>query len=353
MKEYTIDIQKFLEKQEVCPLFDVRSPDEFARGHMPGAINLPLFSNEERSQVGTLYVQRGSDEAVLKGLEIIGPKMKYLVEQAVSLAPGKEVLMYCWRGGMRSNSMAWLFNTAGMKAFTLEGGYKVYRQFLHGYFERPLNLVVIGGMTGSRKTRVLEEIARKGEQVIHLEEIASHRGSVFGHLGMAAQPTTEQFENDLFTRMYLLDSMQPVFVEDESLAIGRIYMPTALYRQMSSAVFIRLDVPVESRIRYLLEEYAGGDIEPILESISRIERRLGGNNMAIAMENVREGRMKEAIAIVLQYYDKVYQRSMGTHLRKENLVIDGSEDPSMVAERVIAAGKSTLPGRDQLKLWAD
>jgi tRNA 2-selenouridine synthase len=170
---------------------------------------------------------------------------------------------------------------------------------------------------------------------------------------MAAQPTTEQFENDLFTRMYSLDPTQPVFVEDESLAIGRIYMPTPLYRQMSSAVFIRLDVPEEIRIRNLLEEYTGGDIEPILESISRIERRLGGKNMAVAMENVREGRMKEAIAIVLQYYDKVYQRSMGTHRRKENLVIDGRETPSILAGRVIAAGKATLPGRDQLKLWAD
>lgn len=352
MKEYTLDIQSFLHKKERCPVFDVRSPAEFARGHIPGAMNLPLFSNEERSQVGTLYVQRGSDEAMMKGLEIIGPKMKQLVEQAVSMAPGKEVHLYCWRGGMRSNSMAWLFNTAGLKAFTLEGGYKAYRRFLHGYFEKPLNLIVIGGMTGSGKTRVLEEIARKGEQVIHLEALASHKGSVFGHLGMEVQPTTEQFENDLFTQLNAFDPGQPIFIEDESLAIGRIFLPTALYHQMSSAVFIRLDVPQEMRISLLMEDYAGGDRIPILESISRIERRLGGNNTAVAMEHVKEGRMKEAITIVLQYYDKVYQRSMETHRRKENLVIDGRM-PSLVADRVIAAGKATLPGRDQLKLWAD
>jgi tRNA 2-selenouridine synthase len=298
-------------------------------------------------------VQRGSDEAMLKGLEIIGPKMKLLVEQAVSLAPGKEVLLYCWRGGMRSNSMAWLFNTTGMKAYALEGGYKSYRAYAHGYFEKPLNLVVIGGMTGSGKTRVLEEIARQGEQVIHLEELASHKGSVFGHLGMKPQPTTEQFENDLFTHISALDSGRPVFVEDESLAIGAIFMPETLYRQMSGAVFIRLDTPVEDRIRLLLEEYTSGDPELIVQSIARLERRLGSENMNLAMAHVREGRMKEAIAIVLQYYDKVYQRSMGRHRRRENLVIRAGGDIPSLAAQVIAAGRASRPGQDQLKLWAD
>ncbi len=353
MKDTTVDIQTFLERSPHCPVFDVRSPAEFEKGHMPGAVNLPLFSNEERSQVGTLYVQRGSNEAMLRGLEIIGPKMKRLVEQAVSQAPGKEVLLYCWRGGMRSNSMAWLFNTTGMKAFALEGGYKSYRAYARGYFEKPLNLVVIGGMTGSGKTRVLEAIAGKGEQVVHLEELASHKGSVFGHLGMNPQPSTEQFENDLFTHISSLDPGRPVFVEDESLAIGSIYMPEALYRQMSGAVFIRLDTPVEDRLRYLLEEYGTADPELIVQSLVRLERRLGSEHMNLAIGHVREGRMKEAISIALHYYDKVYQRSMGKHRRRENLVIRAEGDLQSVAEQVIEAGRASLPGQDQLKLWAD
>ncbi len=192
----------FLEKGQNCPILDVRSPDEYNRGHIPGARSLPLFNNEERSAVGTLYLQKGSKEAMLKGLELVGPKMKEFVIQASGLSRDGELALYCWRGGMRSNSMAWLFNTSGIKSHTLDGGYKSWRRHIHGFFGQPVpNLVVIGGMTGTGKTEILEEIERKGGQVVHLERLARHKGSVFGHLGMPAQPSTEQFENELYTSL--------------------------------------------------------------------------------------------------------------------------------------------------------
>ena len=189
-----------MKKGQNCPILDVRSPDEYNRGHIPGALSLPLFNNEERSAVGTLYLQKGSKEAMLKGLELVGPKMKEFVSQASGLTPEGELALYCWRGGMRSNSMAWLFNTSGIKSHTLEGGYKSWRRHIHDFFGQPVaKLVVIGGMTGTGKTEILEEIERKGGQVVHLERLARHKGSVFGHLGMPAQPSTEQFENELYS----------------------------------------------------------------------------------------------------------------------------------------------------------
>jgi len=199
MSENKTDMADFMEKGRTWPVVDVRTPAEFQRGHMPGAVNLPLFTNEERTDVGTLYLQKGSNEAILKGLEVTGPKLKHYTLQAYNLAPDGNILLYCWRGGMRSNSMSWLLNAAGMNSFTLEGGYKTYRRFVHAFFEKPFNLVVIGGMTGSGKTAVLEEIERAGHQVVHLERLASHKGSVFGHLGMPKQHTTAQIENKMFT----------------------------------------------------------------------------------------------------------------------------------------------------------
>ena len=217
MIEYKLNITDFLDKSRTMPVIDVRSPAEFDHGHISGAINMPVFSNEERSIIGSLYVQQGSSEAIMKGLDLVGPKMKDFAASARDIAPGGEALLHCWRGGMRSNSMAWLLNTVGIKTSTLEGGYKSYRRFAQAFFTKPLNLIVIGGMTGSGKTEVLEALEKKGIQVIHLERLARHKGSVFGGIGMPVQPTTEQFENDLFTLLMQLDSQEPVFIEDESL----------------------------------------------------------------------------------------------------------------------------------------
>lgn len=337
MTDYRLDLGSFLEKARNCPVLDVRSPAEYDRGHIPGALSLPLFSNGERSVVGTLYLQKGSKEAMMKGLELVGPKMKEFVSRASDLSTDGELAIYCWRGGMRSNSMAWLFNTSGISSHTLEGGYKAWRRHIHDYFGKPIqNLVVIGGMTGTGKTEILEEIEKRGGQVIHLERLARHKGSVFGHLGMPSQPSTEQFENELYTCLARLKAGEGVFVEDESLAIGRVFIPKPLYAQMSSAVFVNVVVPFEARAKRLVASYTGGETELLVAAIDRIERRLGSANANLAKKFVMEGHMEKAVNIVLGYYDKVYTRSMGTHNRAEvyNIFIK-DEEPGEIALRIL------------------
>jgi tRNA 2-selenouridine synthase len=336
MTDYTLDITAFLNKSLMLPVMDVRSPAEFEHGHIPGAVNLPLFSNEERAVTGTLYLQKGSADAMMKGLEIIGPKMKEFASLAIKIAPGNEALLHCWRGGMRSKSMAWLLNTVGIKAYTLEGGYKSYRRFVHQYFEQPLNLVVIGGMTGSGKTDVLEALESQGQQVINLERIAGHKGSVFGGIGMPRQPTTEQFENDLFARIRLLERDKPIYIEDESIAIGRVFIPEPFYRQMSSARCVNLIVPPGRRIAYLVENYTTDDKELLVSGVKHIERRLGSEDAAKVIGLILNGEMAKAVEMVLKYYDKVYERSMGLRKRKETLEIAiKDEKPGEIADIII------------------
>jgi len=337
MAESKTDISDFLQKSMTWPIADVRSPEEYSRGHIPGAANLPLFTNEERSIVGTLYLQKGSKEAMLKGIEVAGLKLKEYTMQAFGQAPNGEILLYCWRGGMRSNSMAWLLNTAGMRALILDGGYKAYRHFIQDHFSHPYNLVVIGGMTCSGKTEILEETEKSGQQVIHLERLASHKGSVFGHLGMPVQPTTEQFENDLFTALYALDARKPVFVEDESLAIGRVFVPRSFYIQMSPGLYISLLVPFAVRVNRLIESYTMTDKNLLIAGIRQIEKRLGAENANLAIVSVIEGNMERAVEIVLRYYDKVYRRSMGLQQRRESMEITvNDEDAREIAKKILA-----------------
>ncbi len=336
MPDYHLNIIDFLDKSLVLPVIDVRSPSEFERGHMPGAFNLPLFSNEERSVVGTLYLQKGSSEAMLKGLELIGPKLKEFAAAALNISSGREVLLHCWRGGMRSNSMAWLLNTAGVKTCILDGGYKSYRRYVHDFFSGSLNLVVIGGMTGSGKTEVIEALESMGKQVIHLERLANHRGSVFGGIGLPAQPTTEQFENNLFDLLRHINTTDPVYVEDESLAIGHVFIPKPFYEQLIVARTFNLVVPRERRIRQLVSAYAGGSKEMLVSGVHRIEKRLGLKNAALAIEFIQKGNMTQAVDTILHYYDKIYMRSMV--LRKSREVFELNlidETPAETASRIV------------------
>jgi tRNA 2-selenouridine synthase len=340
MADNPLDINEFLKKSQTLPVLDVRSPAEFNHGHFPGADNLPLFTNEERSIVGTLYLQKGSKDAMLRGLELIGPRMKGFVQQAMDLAPGGEVLLYCWRGGMRSSSMAWLFNTAGIRADVLSGGYRAYRRFVQGWFEAPVWLIVVAGFTGSGKTEVVEALENRGQQVIHLERLASHKGSVFGSIGMDQQPTTEHFENLLFGCMASFDPQRPVFIEDESLSIGRVFIPRPLYDQMKAAWHIELEVPLAQRLNRLATDYTRVGNSLLVDGIRRLEKRLGYEMASAAIRSIEEGNMQAAMVPVLKYYDKLYARSMGLHNPRVTRLPVVSGNPGEIADQIISLTKT-------------
>jgi len=289
------------------PLLDVRTPAEFERGHIPGAINLPLFSNDERVIIGTLYKKEGRDAAVEKGLELVGPKLATFVRKAKEIAIDKEIMLHCWRGGMRSGSMAWLFQTAGLRPKVLTGGYKAYRQQVHHDFSaRKLNLVVLGGATGSGKTLILHAMQAQGHQIIDLEQLANHKGSSFGAIGEDPQPATEHFENLLHQRILSLDPNQKIWVENESRGIGTVYIPEGFWMQMQAAPLINITIPKENRLDILTQMYVGKDPSLLIPAFERIRKKLGGLKLKQAIEHLQTGDYRSAADIALTYYDKAY-----------------------------------------------
>ncbi len=288
------------------PILDVRAPAEYAQGHIPGAISLPLFTDEERARIGTTYKQVNPDKAVLLGLDFFGPKMRTMVEEARRLAPGQEVRLHCWRGGMRSGAVQWLLELGGLHVNLLDKGYKDYRRWVLDELARPHQLRVLGGYTGSGKTAVLHALAAQGEPVLDLEGLANHLGSSFGALGQPPQPTQEQFENDLAAALAALPTDQPIWVEDESRSIGSITIPTPFFTQMQAAPLLVLDVPREARVQYLAANYGIQDAGGLASAVLRLRKRLGGLVTKEALGAIADGDMPRMVDLVLGYYDKTY-----------------------------------------------
>jgi tRNA 2-selenouridine synthase len=246
------DIQNFIASSlGKSNIIDVRSPGEFLQGHIPGATNIPLFSNEERAIIGTIYKQQSRQEAVIKGLEIVGPKLKELVLNAKSVAVDNTVFIHCWRGGMRSGFVATLLEMYGLDVFVLKNGYKAFRTLALKSFADQRSILLLGGKTGSGKTLILKKLKEEGQQVIDLEALAHHKGSAFGALGEKEQPSQEQFENEVAAQFFSLDSAVPVWLEDESRLIGKKVIPPALWEQMREAKIIYLNLSFETRLDYI------------------------------------------------------------------------------------------------------
>jgi tRNA 2-selenouridine synthase len=331
-----ININEFLELKSGIPLVDVRSPAEFRQGHINGAINIPLFNNEERAIVGTLYKKSGQKDAVLAGLEIAGRKMRQLAESGLKAAKNKQLILHCWRGGMRSSSMSWLLETCGIKCFVIEGGYKSFRRFVPEFFSRPYNFIVIGGMTGSGKTEILYELAKSDHQVLMLEELAHHKGSAFGSLGEPGQNTNEQFENDIFASLCSFDISRPVFVEDESRNIGRNTIPGGIYENIIASPVAFIEMDKKLRVEKLVEEYGKFPNEDLKTCIRNISKRLGGQNTKLALELLDEGKTREVAEISLSYYDKAYSYSLTRKIKNANLSIPlKSTDSKINAKKIL------------------
>lgn len=305
-----IEPHELIKQIEGNPVIDVRTPAEFASGHIPGAINIPLFLNEERAEVGTLYKQVSPRDAMLRALDIVGPKMSEFVKLAEDLTFKDYLIVHCWRGGMRSSSFAWLMNTAGIPAVTVKGGYKGFRRYSATVLNLEWRFKVVTACTGSGKTELLLKLKESGEQVIDLEGLAHHKGSVFGGLGHAPQPTTEQFENNLFWAIKDFDINKTVWVEDESMCIGHVFIPHRFYNRMHFSPLVKVDIPFENRVIRLVNEYAQFSNEELAHAISKITKRLGGDNSKSALDSLSKGDYAEVTRILLRYYDKAYTRSI-------------------------------------------
>ena len=330
-------VEQFLEKSKSQTVIDVRSPGEFERGHIVGAVNIPLFEDLERAEVGTRYKKVGKESAFLLGLDIVGPKLAGFVKKANKIAPDGEVLVHCWRGGMRSGSFATLLNAAGMKVSLLVGGYKSYRNFILEEFCKPLNISVLGGKTGSGKTEILYELEKQGEQILDLEGLANHKGSSFGMLGQAPQPMTEYFENMLYEKLAKLDTNRRIWIEDESKNVGCCNIPEGLWKQMRVANVAFIDVNKSIRIGRLMNEYAQFSFEELKSATDRIAKRLGGQQHKEALDALAKGDFSVGTNIALSYYDKAYLHGLSQREPSKIKTFEVNENnPVATAKRLIA-----------------
>jgi len=306
----SVSVQEFLELSKQHPVIDVRTPAEFEHGHIPGAVNIPIFNNEERAIIGTIYKQEGKKPAMLKGMELVSPKFSEFLRSAETVSNTGTLLVHCWRGGMRSGGMAWLFEWYGFKVFTLKDGYKSFRRMVLETFKQPRELKILAGRTGSGKTLILKEIEKLGQIIIDLEELAHHKGSAFGTLGETPPPTQEMFENELAVSLLNIPLEKKIWLEDESQNIGKRIIPNDLWYQMRAANVYYVDLPLEKRVEYLVEAYGKYSKEELIESIEKIRKRVGFQHSKAAIEAIHNGDLKKACEISLVYYDKSYDHGV-------------------------------------------
>jgi tRNA 2-selenouridine synthase len=297
-------------------IIDVRSPGEFEHAHIPGAYSLALFSNEERAMVGTTYKKQSRADAIKVGIPFFAKKQIAMIEQVEKWIAEKQeagknppaVIVHCWRGGMRSAAVAWLLDLYGCKVMQLVGGYKGYRNWVLQQFNKPYHLKVLGGYTGSGKTEILHALKNKKQSIIDLEALAHHKGSAFGALGQAPQPSQEHFENKLAEALWNSVQEDSIWIEDESQRIGTVIVPTELFKQMRASTCYFLEIPFEERLNFIVEAYGSLELQGLQEATIRIQKRLGGLETKNTLQFLEEKNIKAAFDILLKYYDRWYAK---------------------------------------------
>ena len=302
---------------EFDEIIDARSPAEFAADHIPGAINLPVLNNEERVQIGTMYTQVSAFEAKKIGAALVSRNIAHHLESHFRDRPRSyRPLVYCWRGGNRSGSLCHVLQKIGFAARQLEGGYKAYRSKVVEDLERlpdQFQFRVICGPTGSGKSRLLRALNGAGAQVLDLEELAAHRGSVLGVLPDHPQPTQKAFESTLWSRLNILSPHEPVYVESESKRIGALQVPGGLIAVMRASPCIRLHLPRDARIRLLVEEYEHFPRQPdaLIEQLNQLTALRGKETIEGWRALIDEGNWQGLVGALLdEHYDPAYTRSL-------------------------------------------
>lgn len=297
-------------------IIDARSPSEYALDHIPGAINCPVLDDEERIQVGTTYKQIGAFEARRMGAAMVARNISTHIDTLWQDKPRDwKPLVYCWRGGNRSGSLALIMAKIGWPVVQLEGGYKDFRHHVTAALEQPpvLDFRVVCGTTGSAKSRLLQTLDAIGAQVLDLEQLACHRGSVLGGLPSQPQPTQKAFETAIWARLRGFDPALPVFVESESKKVGALRVPGALMEQIRGAACISLQLSRAHRVQLLMEDYAHytQDAGPLNEQLGYLATLHGREKISNWQGLATAGRMAELVdALLAEHYDPAYTRSI-------------------------------------------
>lgn len=296
---------------------DVRSPGEYQEACIPGAVNVPLLDDEERRITGILYRQESPEKARTEALSRVLPKLPGLVEKFRDLSGEKPVILYCWRGGMRSSSLASFLDIMGVPVRRLTGGFKAYRRYVNNYLSQELKqrVIVIHGLTGVGKTEVIQLLQDMDVAAVDLEQLASNRGSVFGNVGMDSQPSQKMFEGLLAGELKKYEPYGYVVVEGESRRIGRLILPERLFGAMNAGVSILLYCSMDKRIERIKRIYTEGpdeNIKPLQKSVEALRKRLGNSKVDQLQEMIRDRNYDEAVRILLaDYYDPLYDYPIG------------------------------------------
>ena len=319
---------------------DMRSPSEYQAGHIPGAVNIPLFSDEERAIVGTTYKQVSTDDAKQQGLTFVSSKLPAIVEQIRQLCQeGGKGVSYCWRGGMRSRSVVSILDIMGVNAFQLQGGYKAYRRHILDsltHFSLQPVVIVLCGSTGVGKTTLLARLAERGIPVLDLENLANHRGSAFGHVGLGPPMTAQKFDTALLAALRELNQHPFIVVECESKRIGNVYLPDVLYQAMQCGPKVLLTARLDIRIDRLIAEYTDlvSDHQSALAgSIESLRTKLGNKKTDRLLDDLLSGRIRDVVRTLLSdYYDPLYGYETADESRFKAVV--SADDLSAAANNI-------------------
>ncbi|MFB6226715.1 MAG: tRNA 2-selenouridine(34) synthase MnmH, partial [bacterium] len=294
-------------------IVDVRSPGEYREDHLPTAINLPVLNDAERDRIGTIYHQESEFKARREGAKTICSNVPALIE-ALEETVGSDdpILLYCWRGGQRSQSLATILNRVGYNVYRLEGGYKAYRSRVNDFFQNAdwdEPIVTLFGLTGAGKTTLLDHLDQQGASTVDLEGAANHRGSAFGGIGLGDQPSQKAFERRLYEE--LRTASGPIYIEGESRKIGKRTIPDSLFEHLKKPPRVWVETDIDRRVTTIRNTYPWQDCEDTLcESIEDLRERLGGTRTDRLKAKLRDGELNFVIRTLLeQYYDPAYRKS--------------------------------------------